>query len=134
LHRGGKTDEVIATAVPCLEREGYTDIHFTQPRKLTLSFNHEFFDLPFFHSKHRFAANGKKYFWKGHTELVEEEHDVLCATFTPSWLEDKGHRIGQLVVTGDGKDIMDIIVFTALIVQERTDEYKASVNPSCNNV
>ena len=60
---------------------------------------------------------------------MEEEHDVLCAIFTPSWLEDKGHRIGQLVIKGDGKDLMDIIVFTALIVQERMDEYKASVNP-----
>ena len=53
----------------------------------------------------------------------------MCATFTPSWLEDNGHRIGQLVIKGDGKDIMDIIVFTALVVQERTDEYKASVIP-----
>ena len=130
MHRGGKRDEVIATAVPCLEREGYTDIHFSKPEKLTISFNHEFFDLPFFYSKHYFTANGRKYYWKGHTELVEEEHDVLCATFTPSWIEDKGHRIGQLVIKSDGKEIMDVIVFTQLIVQERTDEYKASVTSS----
>ena len=129
LHRGSKEGPIIATGVPCLEKEGYTDIHFTEP-KFTISFQHEHHTLPFLHTKNRFEYNGKKYYWKDHHELVEDGSDLLLATFKPSWLEGHGHRIGQLVIKGDGQEMRDIAVITALIVQERADEHTVSVSKS----
>ena len=113
---------MIATGVPCIEKEGYTDIHFIDP-KLTISFQHESHTLPFLHTKNRFEHKGKKYYWKDHHELVDPDTNLLLATFKPTWLEDHGHRIGQLVVKGDGQDMRDIAVMTSLIVQERADEH-----------
>lgn len=122
---------MIATGVPCLEKEGYTDIHFTESKSV-INFQHESHSLPFVHTKNRFEHNGKKYYWKDHRELVEEDTNLLLATFKPSWLEGYGHRIGQLVVKGDGQDMRDIVVITALIVQERADENTVSVGNSEN--
>lgn len=120
---------MIATGVPCIEKEGYTDIHFNEP-KFTVSFQHESHTLPFLHTKNRFEYNGKKYYWKDHHELVEEGTNLLLATFKASWLEGDGHRIGQLIVKGDGQDIRDIVVTTSLIVQERADEHVVAVSNS----
>jgi len=118
---------VIATGDPCLEKEGVTDIHFMDP-KVTISFQHVRHTVPFLHNKNRFTYNGKKYHWKDHHELVEEDANLLLATFHPSWLEGQGHRIGELAIKGDGQDLRDIAVVTSLVVQERADEYTASVS------
>lgn len=127
LHRGEKSGEIIATGVLCLEKEGYTDIHFTEP-KLTISLEHKHQILPFLHVKNYFEYNGKKYYWKDNQELLDEDNNLLLAAFQSVWLEGQSHRIGQLIVKADGQDMRDIVVFTSLIVQERADEHTAVTN------
>ena len=126
FHRGVKSDTVIATGVPCLEKKGRTDIHFIEP-KFTVSFEHLHHSLPFTPSRSILTYNGKKYHWKDHHELVEDDTNILLATFHASWLECNGHKIGRLVIKGDGQDMRDLVVITSLIVQERADENEVSV-------
>jgi hypothetical protein len=131
FHRGIKSGPVIATGAPCLEAEGCTDIHFTDP-KVTISVQHVNHVLPFFHDKNCFKFDDKNFHWKDHHELIEDDTNVLFATFQPSWLEGQGHRIGQLFIKSDGQEMRDIVVVTSLAVQERADEYQKSVSGFCD--
>jgi len=65
-----------------------------------------------------------KYHWNGHSELISDANNETIATFKESWLEGKYHRIGELDVSK--REIQDIVVITALVVQERSDEHKRS--------
>jgi len=77
--------------------------------------------------KSTFTVNGKKYHWKDHIELVEDESNVIVATFVPAWIEDYGHRLGKLVIKSDARNMMDMVVITLLVLQERADEDTVSV-------
>lgn len=83
--------------------------------------------LPLFHGKHTFEYNGKKYHWKGHTALIDDETGVLIAALNTRFLESNPHKIGTLVVTLDGKSMMDIAVITCLVMQERSEEGRLAV-------
>jgi len=80
----------------------------------------------------RFYMDGKVYYWAGHTELVSVETGDLLAQFFPSWLviDVNEHKLGKLVIKGKGKENMDVVVATALIVQERSDEGRQAVFPN----
>lgn len=90
--------------------------------------------LPFLHDKSCFKFNDKKFHWKDCHELIEDDTNILLATFQPSWLEGQGHRIGQLFIEGDGQEMRDILVVTSLTVQERADEYQKSVSDFCDTI
>lgn len=124
IHRGGKEGPVIATANPCLTQEGQTDIHLHEPQS-TFTLQHEHHKLPFIHCKSKFVVNDKHYHWEGHSKLVADETHEVVTTFTATWLEGTGHKIGVLDIKAE--NIKDITVITALVVQERSDEHKRSV-------
>jgi hypothetical protein len=44
--------------------------------------------------------------------------------FFPSWFEGSGNKIGRLEILDRGKGMIDVIVVSAMVVQERTDEHK----------
>lgn len=96
----------------------------------TMTLDHEHYEFPLMHTITRFKADGVKYHWRSHIELVTDDGETLLATFKPTWLEGSGHKVGQLVITPEGKDIMDVIVVTSFIVQERADEHKLAVSIS----
>ena len=77
----------------------------------------------------RFTVNGKVYYWDGHAELVSVETGDIIARFYPSWLviDVEEHKLGKLVIGEENKDLMDVAVTTALIVQERSDESRQAV-------
>jgi len=125
IHRG-KDGPVIATASQCLEKEGVTDIHFALP-KFTICLEHSHRYLPFFQGVHTFTFNGKKYQWKGHTALIDADSGVLLAALHTRFLESDPHKLGTLVITLDGKDILDMAVITCLVMQERSEEGRRSV-------
>lgn len=79
------------------------------------------------HAKTSFAYNNKKYHWLGHTELIEESKGEVLARFEPTWFEGKGHKIGRLEVMEIGMPILGLVVVSALVVQERTDDHKKAV-------
>jgi hypothetical protein len=120
--RREKHGPTLATASQCLEKEGVTDIHF---QGSTICFEHTSV-LHFFQGKHCFVYNGKKYHWKGHTALIDDESGVLLAAMHTRFMENQD-RLGTLVITPDGRDIMDIAVITCLVMHERSEEGRRSV-------
>jgi hypothetical protein len=125
IHRGSKTGLVIATGVLCREKEGVTQVQF--PGAATsIDLQHVSHDI-FSHGKTGFTYADKKYHWKGHTGLVDDETDKLLAIFHSSWFDRNYSKVGKLEVTSDGQKVLDVAVITALIVQERSDEEKQMV-------
>ena len=120
LHRGGHDGPVIGTAKPCTVRQGSTDINFVDP-KSTVSLQHKDHWIPPRHSRTYFSVDDKKYHWKGYDELVESDTKSVIAKFQSNWWQYETHdeRIGRLEVSRP--DLMDMIVFTAMIVEERAE-------------
>jgi hypothetical protein len=125
IHRGDKSGPIIATGEPCLSQEGLTEIHFAGYGSLQLKHVHHKFLR--FRGKTSFEYNGKVYHWRGHSQLVEDDSGVVLALFHPGWFELSGSRLGKLEITYDGLKMLDLVVITALIVQERSDEGKQAV-------
>ena len=119
FHRGGKDGPIMATADPCPQQKYQTDIHFVDP-KLTIPLKHK-------HHYH-FTCKDRNFHWKGPSELVEDDTSGVVANFEPSWFEGNRHRIGVLDV-GKVPDLQDIVVVTAMVVQERDEEFKSKVLP-----
>jgi hypothetical protein len=126
IHRGNKEGPIVADVKPCLLTPSTTDVNFCDPLyTLELEhFHHE--QIP---SMTRFTVDGKSYYWSGHVELVNVKTGDLAAQFYPSWhvIDVQEHKLGKLVIKEDAKDMMDIIVTTALVVQERSDEARQAV-------
>ena len=128
IHRGGKDGPVLATATLCLHESGTTDLHFTEgPVSVHLEHVHHL--LPFFHGVTSFTYDAKKYHWKGHTALIDDQTKCLLATMHTRYLETDSHKLGTLVITEDGKEILDLAVVSALVLQERSEEGSLAVRP-----
>ena len=63
---------------------------------------------------------------------MEEKTGAVIAEFYPSWneMDSTEHKIGKLHIKEQAKALMDHIVVTALIVQERSEEGREAVTPS----
>lgn len=57
---------------------------------------------------------------------MEEPDNIILASFHATWFEGTGvgHKIGGLEVTRVGLEVLDVVVLTAVVVQERTDDHK----------
>lgn len=101
--------------------------HSSNPSSVvTLSHVHHHFPSSL-HGKTSFSHNNKKFHWQGHAQLISDSNDELVARFEASWFEGKGHKIGVLDVMEAGMGMLDLVVFSGLVVQERTDEHKQAV-------
>lgn len=121
IHRGDKDGPVIATATQCLGQNGVTDIQFTESGP-TIRLEHVHSVLPFFHGKTFLTVGEKKYHWKGHTALIDDETGVMLAAFHATFLETEYHKLGRLVITKEGKELIDVVVCSCLVQQERSEE------------
>lgn len=129
VHRGDKTSPVIATTGGlCPTEKGVTEVFLEEDSNPIVleHIHHETFHI---HGKTLFTYKGKKYHWKGHTGLVDDETDTLLAIFHSSWFDLNWNKVGRLEITSEGKKLLNIAVITALIVQERSDEGKQAVCP-----
>ena len=120
VHKGGKSGPVIATASQNLDDDGITEVTLVdvQPNQ-TLYLKH----VPgFFHGKTFFQVAGKKVHWKGQSALVEDETGICLAVYRKKFFEGTNRKLGTLLVTTHGAENIDIIVSSALVEQERTDE------------
>ena len=126
VHKGGAGGPVIATAIHGRDKDAVTQIKLTggsEPNQ-TLHLKH----VPgFFRGKTSFEVGGKKVHWKGQSALVEDDTGVCLAVFKAKFFEGKNRRLGTLVVTRHGAPFIDIIVSSALVEQERTDEAEYEV-------
>lgn len=116
----------MATGALCPDKEGATEVHFEDDAKV-ITLQHVKHAPLHIHGKTGFLYGEKKYHWKGHTALVDDEHGTLLAVFYSSWFDLSWKKLGRLEVTTDGQKMLDVAVVTALIVQERSDEEKQMV-------
>jgi hypothetical protein len=129
FRRGDKNGPIIAETDVCCSTPGATDIEFNEPRAI-VHLQHDF------HLTHpcatEFRFGGKTYHWLGHSELVEVETGKVIAQFRTSWhiMESIEHKLGTLTISDEGMSMTDVIVITALIVQERSEEGRLAVTPS----
>jgi len=59
--------------------------------------------------------------------LVEDVTGVCLAVYKAKLFEAKNRKLGTLLITKDGLELVDVIVSTALVQQERTDEAEDEV-------
>lgn len=113
----------------CLVTPGVADVHFTDPL-YTVELQHVEDDAH--HSKTRFSPNGTVFYdWNGHASLVKVDDGEVVAEFFPSWRAHdvvEEHKIGTLTVNGEGESMLDVVIATALTVQERSEEGRKAVN------
>jgi len=117
---------VIAESHVCFDTPGATEIQFTEPAA-TVRIEH--FPHLLYPCKTEFIYDGKKFHWIGHSELVEEQTGDVLAQFHTSWhlMEGIEHKLGKLIIKHEGLAMTDLIVITALIVQERSEEGRLAV-------
>ena len=74
-----------------------------------------------------FRADHKQFSWKKHRELVEENTDVVLARYNECKETGDDHMLGTLIVTKEGHFMLDVVVITCIVDQERSDEGKWKV-------
>ena len=92
-----------------------------------LQLHHVYSAFPFFHGNTFFQIGSKKVHWKGQSALVEDKTGICLAVFRAKFFETKNRKLGTLLVTTYGNEFLDIIMVSALIEQERTDEAEFEV-------
>ena len=117
FHRGGKDGHVIATAKPCHEIRGNTDIQFKEPVD-EIQLSHKPHILWLGMPKTRFTVTVReknndmekhlRFVWKGHSELCPDANTSFMgptihalARFSPARLEGLAHRIGYIDMNWD---------------------------------
>jgi hypothetical protein len=117
----------MATAETSKAVEGSTEIYF-HDSGTSIEIHHSHRKLPFFHCRTVFTSNGKTYHWKGHKELFDDATGEVVGKFHATWLEGTGHKIGTLEIKDT--QMQDLVVLTAIVVQERSDERTLAVSPT----
>ena len=82
----------------------------------------------FFSGKTFFEIEGTKVHWKGQSALVEDDSGVCLAVYKAKRFEAKDRRFGTLLITAHGAPLVDIIVSSALVEQERSDQDEHDVH------
>jgi len=77
--------------------------------------------------KTTFSVDGKKYHWKGYTDLIDDATDKLVAQYTAIELEGADNKTGTLVISDDEDKIFDLAVIAAIVQQHRSDARKRAV-------
>jgi hypothetical protein len=117
IHRGNKYGPVVAKTNSCSKAPGATDLVMTGRRSGPEHIHHDE------RSKQtHFVDNGHRYHWSGptgHNELVDEAGAVLAELSWPV-RETSRTQKGKLVIRNQA--LVDPIVMSALVVQERADE------------
>ena len=127
FHRGEKTGPVIATADCCQEKQGSSKIEMVEP-PTTVVLDHLPRRMLVLPPKTTFTFDGKKYYWKGYTDMFEEKTDKLLGQYLPASNEGADPGTGHLVVAeDDNKQLSDLVVISAVVMQQRSDARKRAV-------
>lgn len=59
--------------------------------------------------------------------MVEDDTGICLAVYKAKLFEAKDRKLGKLLITKHGLEFVDVIVSTALVQQERTDEAEDEV-------
>lgn len=127
FHRGGKASAVIATADPCQEKQGSTKIQYTEPES-TIVLEHLPRRMVILPPKTSFTLDGKKYYWKGYSDLFEEKTDKLVCQYSPRTEDGADPNTGSLLFSeGNDKKLDDMIVISTVVMQQRSEARKRAV-------
>jgi hypothetical protein len=119
---------VIATAETCEEKQGSSKIQMTET-STTIALEHIPRRMLVVPPKTTFTAGGKKYYWKGYTDLFDESTDKLLAQYSPVEVEGPDSKTGELLITeGVDKQINDLAVISAIVQQHRSEARKRAVS------
>jgi hypothetical protein len=81
------------------------------------------------HHSHHFQFKDKWFHWKGHKELHDDANHEVVGKFHPSPFEGAIEELAVGTLSVGIKEEQDIGVVTALVVQERDEEYQGAVFP-----
>lgn len=124
IYKGGYSDSgtIIATAVQNREEGGVTKVKMTD-ESLLMKDGRSLLES----DKTFFETHGKRVHWTGDSQLTDDTAHVTLATYKHKSWESSDRKLGTLVVMPQGADYLDAIVSSALVKQERTDEWEFEV-------
>jgi len=128
VHKGDRSGPVIATATQFIGKDGSSEVKLIGEAQSSIELKHVHGVFPFFHGNTFFQIGEKKVHWKGHSALVEDHTHVCLAVYKAKFLETKDRKLGTLLITARGIPYLDVIVVSALVEQERSDEAEAQVS------
>ena len=124
IHRGHKEGLIIATTQCCQDKEGSSEI--TLPESSTaVVLTHSARRFSMSPPKTTFVIDGKDYEWKGYSDLFEKKTGRLVAQYSPA--ENSDSKFGSLVFTKGDQHRTDMIVASALVLQQRSEARKRAV-------
>lgn len=126
IHRGDKGGPVIAIADLSQAKEGISVVEFQEPQSV-VQLAHVHHRLPLTHSNTYFTFGGKKYHWKAHAALIEDDTRICLAAHHTINLGGPRHRLGSIVLTHEGLKMRDLVAVTLLVERARSDEEKLEV-------
>jgi len=126
IHKDGKNSPVIATADLHQAKDGHIVVEFTEPQA-TVQLDHVHHKLPWTHANTYFTFEGKKYHWKAHAALIEDDTKLCVAVFHTVNLGGPRHKHGSIVLAADGPKMRDLAAITRLVDMARSDEAKLEV-------
>jgi len=125
VHRGDGNGPLIAATESFQGKDGITELEMVDTASV-VPLRHKHHSLPLMSGYAAFRVNDKQYEWKKHRELVEVGTKAVLARFDAN-KDKESNTNGRLIVLEAGRDMMDLIVVTCLVNQERKDEGKYKV-------
>jgi hypothetical protein len=116
IHRGNKYGPLVADTRSCPSQPGATDIRMLAAGNRNAHVHHDETTR-----RTHFTKNGRKFSWKNRSQLVDDTGAVVAQMQTFS--DPEARRAGRLVINDqENRGLVEPIVMTALIVQERSEE------------
>lgn len=113
---------IIAATESFQGKDGITEIEMVETATV-VPIRHKHHILPLMPGYAAFKVNGKSYEWKKHRELKALGSDDILANFEAN-RDKESNTLGRLVALEAGREILDLVVITCLVDQERRDEGK----------
>jgi hypothetical protein len=126
IHQGDKKGPVIATADLSRATEGISVVEFIEPQ-CTVQLDHVHHKLPWTHANTYFTFGGKKYHWKAHAALLEDDTRICLAAYHAINLGGPRRKLASIVLTNEGLKMRELVAVTCLVEQARSDEAKLEV-------
>ena len=126
IHQGDKEGPVIATVDLSRATEGISVVEFKEPHVI-VQLEHVHHKLPFTHANTYFTFGGKKYHWKAHAALIEDDTRICLAVYHNINPGGTPHKLGSIVLTSEGLKKRDLVAITRLAEQARSDEARLEV-------
>jgi len=131
IHQTDQDSPIIAAADLSRASEGICVIQFHNP-EVAVQLEHSHHRFPSVHGNTYFSFGDKKYHWKAHSALVEDDTRICLSVHHKTNIGGTLRKIGSMVLTHEGMKLKDVVAVTGLVEQARSDEAKLEVRLSTN--